>query len=253
MSVKQGFFQIWGKSKLYLKRSSPMLLCCAAAAGVVGTAVSVARAAPKAKKLLEEAKAEKGELSQTEVFAAVAPAYIPSALIGLSAVFCIFGANALSQWRQAQITSAYALLTRFHKEYRETLMDLHGTEADIEVRNAMAMEHCNFHQIGLDVPDGKVIFYEEMSGESFVRYEREVMDAEYHLNRNFALRGYALLNEFYEFLGLPKTKYGEMVGWSISSGICWIDFEHRLIDNDDGGLACYAIDMIFCPEALEEW
>lgn len=252
MSVKQKIFQMWDKSKLYLKRSSPMLLCCVAAAGVVGTAVSVARAEPKAKKLLEEAKLEKSELSRIEAVAAVAPAYIPSALIGLGTVFCIFGANALSQRKQARMTSAYALLSQFHKEYRVTLMNLHGKEADVEVRNAMAREHCNFHQIGLDVPDGKVIFYEEMSGESFVRHEREVMDAEYHLNRNFAIRGYALLNEFYEFLGLPKTEYGETVGWSISSGICWIDFEHRLIDNDDGGLACYSIDMLFSPEVLEE-
>ena len=86
-----------------------------------------------------------------------------------------------------------------------------------------------------------------------MRYEREVIDAEYHFNRNFTMRGYAFLNEFYEFLGLPMTEYGRIAGWSMSSGIMWVDFEHRLIDNDDGGTACYSIDMVFPPEVLEEW
>lgn len=149
--------------------------------------------------------------------------------------------------------SAYTLLNNYYKEYRGKLMELYGEETDIEIRNAMARTHCNYHQIGLDAPDGKVIFYEEISGESILCYEREVMDAEYHLNRNFTLRGYALLNELYEFLGLPLTEYGGTVGWSVYSGIGWIDFQHRLIDNDDGGIPCYAIDMIFPPEVLEEW
>ena len=88
-----------------------------------------------------------------------------------------------------------------------------------------------------------------------MRYEREIIDAEYHLNRNFVLRGYAPLNEFYEFLGLPKTEYGEMVGWTISDGYYWIDFEHRLISRDDGGADMYAIDMIFPPEPdfMRDW
>ena len=81
------------------------------------------------------------------------------------------------------------------------------------------------------------------------------MDAEYHLNRNFVQRGYASLNEFYEFLGLPQTKYGDEVGWTCTDGYCWIDFEHRLISRDDGGTEVYAIDMLFPPDAhyLDEW
>ena len=86
-----------------------------------------------------------------------------------------------------------------------------------------------------------------------MRYEREIIDAEYHFNRNFTMRGYAFLNELYEFLGMPKTEYGGIAGWSLCSGIMWVDFEHRLIDNDDGGPACYSIDMVFSPEILEEW
>lgn len=233
-----------------LKRSSPTILTCIGASGVVVTAVMVAKATPKAMTLLERAKWEKGEkLEPLEIIAIAGPAYIPSAIVGITTIGCIFGANALNRKQQASLTSAYALLNNYHKEYRNKLIELHGKETDIEVRNAMARVHCNYHQIDMDVPDGKVIFYDEISGKSILRYEREVMDAEYHLNRNFVLRGYASLNEFYEFLGLPQTKYGDEVGWTYTDGYCWIDFEHRLISRDDGGTEVYAIDMLFPPDA----
>lgn len=256
MDLQQKFYRLCNGSRLYLKRSSPTILCCVAAVGVVGTAVAAIKATPKAIKLLEEAAEEKGEkLNKVEVVVAVAHLYIPAATIGAGTIFCIFSANSLNKHHQAQLMSAYALLKNCHKGYRDKLIDLCGDERDIEVRNAIARERCDHHLIDPDVPDGKVIFYDEISGESVLRYEREIIDAEYHLNRNFVLRGYAPLNEFYEFLGLPKTEYGEMVGWTISDGYYWIDFEHRLISRDDGGADMYAIDMIFPPEPdfMRDW
>lgn len=253
MKMMQKIGRFCGKAGLYLRRSSPTILCCFAMAGVAGTAVAAAKASPKALKMLEDAEAEQGELTVVEKIITVAPVYIPTIAVGTGTILCIFGANVLNRRQQAHFMSAYALMNNYYKSYREKLMELYGEEADIRIRNAMARERCNFHQLRLDVPDGKVIFYDEISGESIVRYEREIMDAEYHLNRNFTLRGYAFLNEFYEFLGMRHTEYGAIAGWSVSSGIMWIDFEHRLIDNDDGGLACYSIDMVFPPEVLEEW
>lgn len=254
MNLKQKFYRMCGKSRLYLKRSSPTILCCVAAVGVVGTAVASVKATPKAMRLLKDATDEKGEeMSRFEVVITVAPLYFPAAAIGAGTIFCIFGANVLNKRQQARLMSTYALLKNYHKEYRDKLIELHGEDADVEIRNAMARKCCNYHQIDSDIPDGKVIFYDEISGESIVRYEREIIDAEYHFNRNFTMRGYAFLNELYEFLGMPMTEYGGTVGWSMSSGIMWVDFEHRLIDNDDGGPACYSLDMIFAPEVLEEW
>ena len=61
MNLKQKFYRMCGKSRLYLRRSSPTILCCVAAVGVVGTAIASAKAVPKAMKLLENATEEKGE------------------------------------------------------------------------------------------------------------------------------------------------------------------------------------------------
>lgn len=254
MNLKQKFYRMYGKSRLYLKRTSPTILCCVAAVGVIGTAAASVRATPKAMKLLKTAADEKGEeLSRVETVVIAAPLYLPAAAIGAGTIFCIFGANALNKRQQAGLMSAYTLLKNYHKEYRDKLTEMYGEKADVEIQNAVIRERCDYHQVNSDDPDGKIIFYDEISGESITRYEREIIDAEYHFNRNFTIRGYAFLNELYEFLGMPMTEYGGTAGWSMSSGIMWVDFEHRFIDHGDGGPACYAIDMVFPPEILEEW
>lgn len=240
----------------FIKCNKSTILTYTSVVGVIATGIFAAKGTTTAISRIEAAKKEKGEeLTKTEIVINAAPAYIPAIAVGATTIACMLSANVLSKKSQASLTSAYALLNEYHKEYRNKLIEIHGKEADEEIRNAIARSRCDFHQIGLDIPDDKVIFYDEISGESICCYEREIMDAEYHLNRNFVMRGYASLNEFYEFLGLPQTDYGESVGWSYSYGYSWIDFEHRLIDRDDGGTPVYAIDMIFAPDGdyLREW
>ncbi|MEY8515366.1 DUF6353 family protein [Lachnospiraceae bacterium 29-84] len=238
------------KLMLYLKRYTPTILTYLSAVGVAVTAAMAVKASPKAIHLIDEmADKKERSLTRLEIAYAVLPAYVPAIAVGLSTVACMFGANILNKRQQASLASAYAVLCNYHKEYRRKLVELSGEETDIEIRNAIVRGQCNYHPVGIDVPDEKSIFYEEISGESITCYEKEIMDAEYHLNRNFVLRGYVSLNEFYGLLGLPKTDYGESVGWSMADGYCWIDFEHRLVSRDDGGSDVYVIDILFPPDA----
>ena len=103
------------------------------------------------------------------------------------------------------------------------------------------------------VSNGKQLFFEEYSGRFFESTEEDVVLAEYHFNRNFVLRGYAELNELYEFLNLSPTESGAVLGWSIGAGEVfygyqWIDFEHRKVIREDGA-EYYAITMPFIPTA----
>lgn len=236
------------RRKINLKCDMSTVLTCIGSIGVVVTAITAIKVTPKAINIIEKATEKKGEkLTIIEVALMTGPVYIPSIIIGLSTISCIFGANVLNKQKQAAITSAYALINNSYKSYRNKLIDLHGEDIDVEVRDAIARQHCDYHQINLNGPDRKVIFYEPFSEEHFERYEREIMDAEYHLNRNFVLRGYASLNEFYEFLGLPQTELGELLGWGIGSEYYWLDFEHRLI-NKYKGIDCYEIVSLFEPD-----
>lgn len=238
------------KSKLYLKENSASILSGLGAVGVIGTAIAAAKATPKALKLINEKKEEKGEeLTKLEVICTAGPVYIPTIMIGLSTISCVLGSNYLNKQRQAALTSAYMMLDNSYKKYKNKVIELYGTEADTNARNKMTADdyEIEYH----DPEEEKQLFYEPISERYFESTIEEVQRAEYHLNRNFVLRDYANLNEFYKFLGLNTTKEGEILGWSMFAGYsvygyAWIDFTHDRVELD-GGLECIVINYPFSP------
>ena len=235
-------------SKTFFSRNASTILTIIGGVGVVGTAVLAAKATPKAMALVEDATDEKGEkLTPWETVKVAGPAYIPAVASGVGTLICVFGANVLNKRNQAALTSAYALTDNAYNEYKNNHQEQHGEEAHNKIIDAIAVEKaedvtvCNYNLTSycdLSVQDGTSeprLFYDEYSNRFFETTVEQVMNAEYHLNRNFVLRGYAYLNELYEFLGLEPTDYGSKVGWSVDDDcIFWIDFNHRktLLDND---------------------
>ena len=257
-------------SKSFLSRNASTILTIVGGIGVVGTAVLTATATPKAIALVEEAQEEKGKkLTTWETVKVATPAYIPAIAVGASTIMCIFGANIMNKRSQAALTSAYALIDNAYKEYRNKLKELYGEEAHNKIIDAIAVEKaeemrvCNYNLVSycdLSVEDGTSepkLFYDEYSNRFFESTIERVMNAEYHFNRNFVLRGYAFLNEFYEFLGIEKTEYGDKVGWAVDdeNEFYWIDFNHRKTPMDDDTLEAYIIENPWGPtiEAIEGW
>lgn len=238
------------KSKIFLKENGPTILSGLGAFGVVGTAVMAAKATPKALDLLDEARYQKKEeLTPLETIVVAGPVYIPTVLFGASTIACIFGANAMNQRKQAALTSAYMLLDNSYKKYRNKVKELYGEESDKKIREEIAKD--DFEIEYSDPEEEKELFYESISGRYFESTIEEVQRAEYHLNRNFILRDYTNLNEFYQFLGLKATQEGEILGWSTYAGYTnygysWIDFKHDRVELDDG-MECICIDYPFEP------
>lgn len=249
------------KPNLFLKKNSATILTVAAAAGVITTSVLSAKAAIKASRVLAHKEEEKGKkLTFEETISAVWTIYIPPVVAGMSTIACVFGANILNQRQQASLASAYALVDSSYKEYKAKLKELYGEEAHNNIVDAIAAEKCDEVHISsggltsaytqeIESDAEPRLFYDEYSGRYFETTIEKVLLAEYHLNRNYILRGFARLNEFYEFLGLEPTDYGETVGWDICGEIYWIDFNHRkaFIGDDNDGFECYIIEMPYYP------
>lgn len=243
----------------FLKKHSPTILTIVGATGVIATAVTAVRATPKALILIDRAEQEKkietGELvglTPIEVAQAAWKPYIPSVLIGAATITCIFGANVLNRRQQAAITSAYILLERTYKSYKDKVIELYGKETDQKVRAEVAKDEYQEQKPSEnDADDGKLLFYEEHYGHYFRRSMEEVIDAEYRINRDLAQKGEASLSDFYEYLGLDESEIGNALGWT-QEIICdysqpaWIDFEHELVQMDDG-MECYIINILFKP------
>lgn len=235
------------KSQVFLKRNSSTILTCIGAAGVIATTVTAIKATPKAVKLIESAKEEKGEdLTKLEVVKIAGPAYVPTVVLGVSTLACIFGANMLNRRAQGSLMSAYALVDSAYKDYKNKVDEIYGEDAGSQVRAGIAKDKYEQQSID-DLEDGKQLYYDFYSGRYFEATPYEVKQAEYNLNRALMLDDCAYLNEWYTFLGIEPLEHGLDFGWSTCANSdmywqTWVDFHHEQTVMDDG-LECIIISF----------
>lgn len=238
------------QSRSYVKRNASTILTCIGGAGVLATSVMAVKATPKALNLIKDAKEKKGEeLTKLEVIKVASPAYIPSILIGASTLACIFGANALNKRQQAGLMSAYALLDRSYKDYKHKVEDVLGREKEEEIRHEIAKDA--YKENDIRVEDDTILFYDEFSKRYFESTLYKVQFAEYMINRDIQMMGWATLNDFYEMLDIPPIEGGEVLGWSEGGNLArywqsWIDFSHSTTVMDDG-LECKILSLFMEP------
>lgn len=174
----------------------------------------------------------------------------------------------LSRRQQAALSSAYALVSQSYKEYTDKVKELYGEETHKTIMEAIVKEKCkdvslrttgflddstlDFDADGSD-PEVHHTFYDQFSNRYFESTVSKVLQAEYHLNRNFAIRGGdGTVNEFYEFLGLAPIDGGDTIGWAVCDELMWVDFNHTKVTLDDG-MEVYIVEPVFTPRTLEEW
>ena len=242
------------KSISFCKKNATTILSCISSAGVVLTGVSAAYSARRAykkelSKFLDNWELDKKDLSLSEKVKIIFPYCITPTLIGATTIVCIFGTNTISKKQQAAYIGAYVLLQNTFNEYRKKADELYGKGSDETIKSSVRQD--KYASIELKFTGEKQVFYEEHRNEFFELSIEEVMSAEYHINRNLALRGYVSLNEFYEFLGLSPITSGDILGWDLNVGgqiygYTWIDFNHKKYVLDDG-LEYYLIEYPFPP------
>ena len=260
-----------------LKGKESLILTGLGVLGVIGTGVSAALATPKALANLEafedveynsqmrkyeddggffkvsgngcsvEPTDFEFELPTWRKALVIAPYYIPTMLIATATATCIISSYVNSVKTQRSLIAAYTVLDSAYKSYKDKNIELFGEENDRQIRKSLA--YGQFEDIL--VFDGETLFYDEYSGRYFKSTIEAVKDAEYKINRNFALRGYCELNELYEMLGIEPTDYGHTIGWNqymgeTQYGYTWIDFNHQLEETEDG-LEYYVISYPFMP------
>ena len=240
-------------------------LTIAGGVGVIATTILAVKATPKATQLIEKAKKDKGEeLTNAEIVQAAWKPYVPAAVVGAGTISCIFGANLLNGRNQAALVSTAAVISSSFKKYKHKLIELYGKETHEKVVDAIAIEEAR--EVGItadclgmltcltdeEACGDPVLFYDSFENRYFECTFEQVIAAQYHFNRNYVMRGMALLNEFYDFLGLDRTDHGASVGWCVEDEIYWIDFNNRKVVLDDG-LEVFIIETAWdpTPEVLE--
>jgi hypothetical protein len=253
------------KSKSYLKRSSPTILTCIGAIGVVATSVMAVKVTPKAVDLIRADSRQNHDgdpyaYTKLEAVQSCWQCYIPAALVGLSTITCIVGINALNKRNQASLTSAYALLSESYQRYRKSANTVYGEDADSKIKAQMAKDTYvsadgySVYSADLDLESEKILCYDLFSQRYFTATMAAVLNAQYHVNRNLCLRGDTTINEFYEFLGIEPINHGDEIGWSmdefLEGGIMWLDFENSQSVLDDG-MECCVISALWDPNKFD--
>lgn len=247
-----------------IKKHVPTILAVVASVGVVTTAIFSGKASIRAYEIIAEKEKEKGEkLTKKEKVIATAPTYTKTVIFGGATIASIVACNLLNRKQIAALAGAYVMVESTYRTYRGKLKDIYGKEADDRIMAAMAedAEPVNNYAPGAfwccnlsAGPEGEPItWYDSLSNRKFELPLCKVLEAEYHLNRNFALGGQCAVNELYDFLGLTRMDGCDNIGWFVDpeNEVYWIDFNHEKVTLDDG-MEYYVIETPYGPFPLED-
>lgn len=187
----------------------------------------------------------------------------------------IIGSDISNRKKYAALASAFVALNEFHRNYEQQVKEVYGEEAHQNIVNAIMVqkaENVQLYSYNLTSTDSlsfnhedeeEHVFYLPCSDVFFKSTFRRVLEAEYHLNRNYVLRGFAELSEFHEFLGIepPLPMHQRQFGWGCVEldGVYWIDFDNSTKATNlpvpewvDPNGEIYLIEMDFLPDYFEE-
>lgn len=198
-----------------LKKHSTLIMTVVASGGVIVTTVLAVKATPKAQKLLKQATLSKGEpLTTIEKIKYGWKPYIGCGISCLATLGCIASIEYLNHQKQISLVSAYTILQNSFEQYRGNIKQICGDDVDLLARQEIVRARYE----GMDDPhmpeDEEILFFDYQGMRFFWSSFHNVMAAEHKLLESLHARGYACLNEYYDYLGIPRLDYGYQLGWA---------------------------------------
>lgn len=235
-----------------VRKHSPEILTGLGIAGMVGTTVLAVKATPKAIRLIDEMKEEKAELEEEvtkmDCVKTAWKCYIPAAITCAASATCLIGASSVNAKRNAAITAAYEISRTALSDYKEAVVETIGEKKAKEVQETVAKKQVEnteaIEQHIILTEEGDTLCYDTISGRYFKSDSNKLDRAQNELNRRLMDEMYISLNEFYYELGLPQTKIGNELGWSVNEGL--IELSKSSILTEDGK-PCLVVDYCIAP------
>ena len=248
---KSKMAQLMRVAKTSITKHSPEILTGIGIAGMITTTVLAVKATPKAIRLIEKAKEEKGEdLTKAETVKTCWKAYISAAATCIASTACLIGASSVSIRRNAMLATAYKLSETAFSEYKEKVVETIGDEKEKVIREKVSEERIKKNPITKNeiimTDYGDTQFYETLSGRYFKSDIEQIKKVVNYLNKDMLqdMFGTISLNEFYDELELERIDLGDELGWRVDKGLIEIDFTSKIADN---GKPCIVIDYINAP------
>lgn len=211
------------------KRHAPEILTTLSVAGIAATAYFGSRAGYKAGvHVVSEFSARLDNAAEDEEVLPLAPKeivkdtwrfYIPVFVIGTATALAVIGSNRIGAKQQVALISAAAISERALSEYQEKIVETTTRPKEQKVRDAILQDKVDeksdedFNRLA-PLKDGDVWVIESHTKQLFISNAEKIHRAENDTNREGLHDGYVSLNTFLEYLGLPTSPAGDVVGWT---------------------------------------
>lgn len=144
--------------------------------------------------------------------------YVPVAIVGVSTAIAIVGSNRVSNNQKIALFSAAAISERALSEYQQKIVETTSKPKERKIRDEIAQDEVTnqgdkLNNLVVD-KDGDVMVIEMHTRQVFVSNAEKIHRAENDANREALHDGYISLNVFLDYLGLPQSEAGAVVGWN---------------------------------------
>ncbi len=186
--------------------------------------------------------------------------YAPAVILGGLSITSILASNNILRKRNVALAAAYTAVDKSFKEYRGRVVERFGDKVDQELRYGIKAKKIEETEVdpetGKEKKVKKTVEVADPNLKSDFACYFDKNSRNYETNRDFNMmflraqqnyandmlraRGHLFLNEVYDILDLPRTKAGQVVGWTYdpeapeSDG--YVDFRILEIikENEDG-------------------
>ena len=259
MSLKQWFGSVWEGAK----RNAPTILTTSSIGLFLVSVIEAAKATPQAMEAVEEKKKEEGhiELTAVQTVQVTWRFYIKSALAFFAASGCAIASLKENNKRIAGLVvtaEAGKNLFQEFQDYRKFVAEKLGKNKEAEIYNNAAQEVVNRNPppatMKPEFIEGQAprpICFHAAYGRYFYADYETIREAVNRLNEriNSSLEGYVSLNDFYYEICVDATEFGNMVGWSIETGLIKIPAKEDLrYAGTPDGWPCWILEFENPPQ-----
>jgi len=248
MGFKQALINMPNDLKGAWNKHGPGVMVFIGTGGMLVSIISAVKATPKAMKLIEERKEAEGrELTEIEIIQSAWKPYIPTALIALTSMGCIFAGSKELTRRSAVMTASYLMADSSLRRYEDKVEEIVGKKKAISIKDEIAKDEIERHPVQnnevIITAKGDTLCYDVYSG----RYFKSDIDAlrriALSLRERLSTELFISLNDYYYEVGLEGVKYGDEIGWNFGDELEFA-FSSQLATD---GTPCLVVDYKVGP------
>jgi hypothetical protein len=243
----------------FVMRNSPSILTGLGAGGVVATVVSAVSATPKAMDIIMDERSQREADAMTtgmeirpvtkiEIVKLTWKEFIPTAVLSVSTIFCIIGANSINLHRNAALAGLYGIADSTLKEYQQKVKDTYGEKKEAKLREEIAQDKVNRNPADekqiLFVGKGDTLCYDPLSARYFMGNIDKINRAINYFNSLLINEADMTLNEFYDEIGLPHCEIGDTLGWSVNNHLVDVTYTATIAKDNQ---PCIVLNFRYGP------